>query len=140
MVDAREYLTYIKLTESRIDLKLKQIQTLEERLQNISPHMDSEYVSHTRNNDIMGDTVAVIIDIQKQIDRQTSEISKNKQEAFRIFDQMTPKYAEVLMEFYINRKTLQCISITNQITVRQVQRRLHDAIAEFQKILNESNS
>lgn len=136
MVDAREYLKYFTVAESRIDLKFKQIRNLEDRLCSISPHMDAEQVSHTRNTTVMADTIAVIVDIQNEIDQQTSEIFRKKQEAYRILDQMSPKNADILIEHYFNRKTLIGISRSTGISERQIQRRLHDAVTEFQKILN----
>ena len=81
----------------------------------------------------------MIVDIQNDIDQQTSEIFKRKQEAYRILDQMTPQYAEILIEHYFNGKTLLCISRMSHFSERHVQRMLHNAITEFQKILNTGN-
>ena len=79
MVDAREYLAYFRIADSKIDLKLKQIRSLEERLCNISPHTDSEQVAHTRNDSIMAETVAVIVDIQNDIDLRELKNELNKE-------------------------------------------------------------
>ncbi len=138
MVDARTYLTSFKTAEARIELKLKQIQRLEDRLCDISAPLGNEHVSHTRNYSVMADTVAMIVDIQKEIDQQTSEIFKKRQEAYRLLDQIKPQSAEILIEHFIYGKTLVCISQMTQITKRQIQRRLHDAIIEFQAILEDT--
>ena len=66
MVDAREYLSYFRVAESRIRLKIKQIQSLQDRLRSISVPMDNEQVSHTRNVEIMAETISIIVDMQKR--------------------------------------------------------------------------
>ena len=74
MVNAREYLGYFRVAESRIELKIKQIQSLQDRLCCISIPMDKEQVSHTKSVEIMAETIAMIVDMQKEIDQQTSAI------------------------------------------------------------------
>ena len=49
---------------------------------------------------------------------------------------MDPESAEILIEHFFNGKTLLCISRLSHITERHVQRKLHNAITEFQSILN----
>ena len=136
MIDAREYLNYFRIAESRIELKAKQIQSLQDRLLSLSPVLDQEHVSHTKNVAVMADTIAIITDIQRDIDQQTSEIFQQKREAYQLLDQINPENAALLMDRYFNRKTILNISHSIHVTKRQTQRKLNDAIEEFQAVLN----
>ncbi len=136
MIDAREYLNYFRIAESRIGLKIKQIKNLQDRLLTLSPSLDQEHVSHTKNITIMADTVAIIIDMQRDIDQQTSEIFQRKREAFQLLDQISPKNAAILIERYFDGKTIEGICQTIHVTKRQAQRRINEAIEELQGVLN----
>ena len=138
MIDAREYLDYFRIAESRIRLKIKQIKSLQDRLCSISVSMDNEQVSHARNVEIMAETISVIVDMQKEIDQQTSTILRRKHEAYLLLDQIKPKNASLLMDRYFDGKTIMRISQKIHVTKRQAQRRLNEAIDEFQVILNDA--
>ena len=138
MIDAREYLNYFRIAESRIGLKIKQIKSLQNRLFTLSPSLDQEHVSHTKNITIMADTVAIITDMQRDIDQQTSEIFQRKREAFQLLDQISPENAAILIERYFDGKTVQAICQMIHVTKRQAQRRINEAIEELQGVLNGS--
>ena len=136
MVDAREYLSYFRVAESRIRLKIKQIQSLQDRLLTLSSSLDQEHVTHTKNVTLMAETVAIITDMQRDIDQQTSEIFQRKREAFQLLDQVKPENATILIERYFDGKTVQAICQMIHVTKRQAQRRINEAIEELQGILN----
>lgn len=136
MIDAREYLSYFRIAESRIELKAKQIQSLQDRLLSLSPVLDQEHVSHTKNVAVMADTIAIITDIQRDIDKQTSKIFQRKREAYQLLDQISPQNAAILIERYFDRKTVDAISQMIHVTKRQAQRRINEAIEEFQAVLD----
>ena len=102
MTDAREYLRSFRLAESRIQLKTRQVKDLQDRLLCISAPMDKEMVSHTPNVGVMADTIAMIIDLQNEIDQQAAEIVNQKRELFRMLDQIDPEYATLLTEHYLD--------------------------------------
>ena len=138
MTDAREYLMYFKKAEAIIELKVKQLQNLQDRLSCISAPLEKEQVSHTRNVAILADTIAMIVDMQKEIDRQTSEVVKRTREAYALMDRIKPESASILIDHYFNGMSLMTISKSIHLTKRTVQRKLNDAIIEFQCILNGS--
>ena len=86
MTDARKYLESFRIQESRIQLKTEQVQSLQERLTSITAPMDKEQVSHTKNVGIMADTVAMIVDIQRESDQQTADLYRRKREAYQLLD------------------------------------------------------
>ena len=138
MTDAREYLMYFKKAEAIIELKVKQLQNLQDRLSCISAPLEKEQVSHTRNVAILADTIAMVVDMQKEIDRQTNEVVKRKREAYSLMDRIKPESASILIDHYFNGMSLMTISKSIHLTKRTVQRKLNDAIIEFQGILNDS--
>ena len=138
MNDAREYLEYFRTTEAKIKLKIKQIQSLQDRLLSLSPSLEQEHVSHTKNVAVMADTIAIITDIQRDIDQQTSEIFQRRREAYQLLDQISPENATILIARYFDGKTVQGISQMIHVTKRQAQRRINDAIEELKGVLNEN--
>ena len=136
MIDAREYLQHFRITESRIEQKIKQIKSLQDRLYNISIPIDKEPSSNTRNVTAMVDTISISIDMQKEIDQQTSALLQRKRDAFLLLDKIKPRSAAILMDRYFDGKTIIEISQTIHVTKRQAQRRINEAIKEFQAVLN----
>ncbi len=136
MINAREYLRAVRIAEKRIRLNTQQVQHLWDQVLSISAPMDKEQVTHTKNTDVMGETVAAIIDIQKEIDRQTSELYKKQREAYILFEMISPESAEILMEYFFGNKTVSVVARTIHLSKRQTQRRLNNALAEFQTLLD----
>ena len=52
-MNARQYLKSLRNKESRIQIKMRQIQKLRDRLLSTSAPMDKEQVSHTTNVSVM---------------------------------------------------------------------------------------
>lgn len=135
-MNAREYLESFRHSEKKIELKISQVQKLHESLTMLSAPMDKEQVSHSRNVSIMAETVAQIVDMEREIDQQTAELFQKKRHAFALLDKIDPMEASILIEHYIDAKTLKRISEDLFITERHVCRRIHDAISHFQKVLD----
>ncbi|MBR3016727.1 MAG: hypothetical protein IKH57_06560 [Clostridia bacterium] len=136
MINAHDYLQSFRVAEQRIQLKIQQVQKLREQLINISAPLNQEQIAHTKNVGIMGDTVAAIIDIENEIDQQTSQLYRRKKEAYHMLDQIRPESAMLLIERFLNGKTVETMSRELHVCKRHAQRKLNDAILEFQSILN----
>ena len=87
----------------------------------------------------MAETIAMIVDMQKEIDQQTSAILQRKHEAYLLLDRIKPENAAILMDRFFDGKTILKISQAIHVTKRQAQRRLNEAIDEFQIVLNNVN-
>ena len=136
MTDARAYLESIRDTDSSIQMKTKRMQELHDRLTSITAPLDQERVSHTTNVDVMGNTVALIEDMRKEIDQQMHELFLAKAQANRLFDQLHPENARILTSYYLEHQTTLDIARMMFITRRHAQRRLKEALAELQSILD----
>ena len=140
MTDAREYLESIRKTELRLQMKKQQLQTLKDRLLCITPAMEQELVSHTRNVGAMGDSIALILDMEKEIDHETKEFMLVKLKALSLMNLIAPEHSTILIERFFETKTFPEIGKILFVTERQAQRRLKDAVAAYQHVLNESKS
>lgn len=138
MIDAREYLQFFRDIGARIRMKENQLQDIRDRLSNISPQMDGELVSHTRNVGVMGDRIAILVDMREELEQQVADLYCREQEAYRLLDQISPEGAGILTEYYFKRKSLTECGMVYHIAKRQAQRRLNEAIAEFQTVLSKS--
>ncbi len=136
MINALDYLQSFRVAEQRIQLKIQQVQRLREQLINISAPVNQEQIVHTKNVGIMGDTVAAIIDIENEIDQQTSELFRKKKEAYHMLDQIKPDSAMLLIEHFFSGKTVDEMSREIHVCKRHAQRKLNNAILEFQSMLN----
>lgn len=139
MTDARKYLESFRIQESRIQLKTEQVQSLQERLTSITAPMDKEQVSHTKNVGIMADTVAMIVDIQREIDQQTADLYRRKREAYQLLDQLHPAHERLLLDRYLEEKTLDELRGRLFVSKRQLLRRSKEAIAELQKVIDRND-
>ena len=136
MIDARKYLEGIRSTRRRIHMKMKRVQSLRESLTQITASMDKEQVSHTKNVGIMADTIAMIMDTEKEIQLQTKELVAAKEEANVLLEQIDPEYGSVLQAYYIEGEKIGEIVKELFISRRTVERRLNAGLDVFQAFLN----
>lgn len=99
--------------------------------------MDKEQVSHTKNVGIMAETIATIVDKKNEVDRENSELTKKKCELIEFMCQMPAEDAKILLDHFLDSKTILAIDKELFITKRQAQRRVNEAVIEFQNLLNE---
>lgn len=138
MIDAYEYLSSIRAVEIRIQMKIEQMQQLRDRVNSISaPPLEKDRVMHTKDPLGMQKTMAVILDLEKEIDQQTSELMDRKVEAFALLDQLRAENAHILSCYYLKGQSTKDLSRTLFLSRRQVQRRLKEALCEFQLVLSE---
>ncbi len=136
MIDAYEYLSSIRAVEIRIQMKIDQVHRLRDRVDSISaPPLDKDHVTHTKDLSAMQKTLAMIFDLEREIDQQTCELIGKKQEALCIFDQMHAESAQILSCYYLKGQSTKDLGKTMFLSRRQVQRRLKEALREFQAVL-----
>ena len=109
MIDAREYLHSFRIADSKIQLKIQQVQKLNDRLLSLTAPMDKEQVSHTKNVGIMAETIATIVDKQNEVDRENNELTKKKCELIEFMCQMPAEDAKILLDHFLDGKTILAI-------------------------------
>ena len=135
-MNARKYLESFQSIEAKIQIKIRRVQQLQESLTKLSSPMDNEPVSHTRNVAVMAETVAEIVDMEKEIDTQTAMLLSRKRYAYKLLDSISPANASILIEHYIEGASISEISKSRFLSARQICRKISDAVDEFQPILD----
>ena len=138
MIEAREFLESVSTMEIKIQMKTRQVQHLRDTLTNTTSPMDRELVTHTKNVDVMGNTVAMIIDTEAEIKLLESMKDERRKEILSLLDQLNPKNASILSYVYVERVPTKELCQELFLSRRQVQRRLKEALKAFQTVLNES--
>ena len=89
------------------------------------------------NVGVMADTIAMIVDLQKEIDQQAAIIIHQKRELFLLLDQIDPDYATLLSEHYLDGKSFVEIGKIHGYERRWAKRRMSKAVAQLQEILDQ---
>lgn len=136
MIDAKRYLKSFKAKEDKIALKRSHIQTLREKLTSISTPTDKEQVSHTKNASIMANTIAMIVDMEKEIEQESCALLSEKTKALMLLDQIPTNSANVLINRYLFGLTIDEIGKKNCSSERSAYRKIQEALKQFQRILD----
>ena len=136
MTDAREYLQFFRREEEILRLKARKLQNLRERLTSLSVPMDKEQISRTPNVSFMSDSLAHIVDMEKEIGRRTDRLTEFKCEAYRYLDRLPPERASLLVDRYFEGKKNSQICSERFITERHLRRLMNEAVHALQEVLN----
>lgn len=139
MIEAKKYLKSFKARENKISLKIERVKALRDKLTSLSVPMDKEQVSHTKNVSIMADIIAMIADIEKEIDQQSCELVEAQKEAFRFLDQIPSESASYLINRFFVGMTITEIGRLTFSSERSTYRRVQNALAEFQAVLDRND-
>ncbi len=137
IINARNYLRSIRSAEMKLQLKKKQVSDLRERLTSISAPMDKEVVSHTPNAGVMADTIAMILDMEAEINNQSAELILREVKAYELLNMLDPDYSSLLIEHYIKGKRMTEISKERHLELRWAKQKVSNALAGLQKILDQ---
>ena len=76
-------------------------------------------------------------DIEEEISELRNSMCKRQREILTILDKMEPEYATVLSGRFIEGKSVKELGVVLFLSRRQIERRMIDALAEFQIKLND---
>lgn len=107
MSEAKEYLEKIKWYDVLIDSKLEELATLNSIVKRITPVMNTTGGgSASGNQDKLGDTIAKIIDLQEEINRDVDNFVDRKREALKLLKQVkNADFYKVLHMRYVQYKS-----------------------------------
>ena len=131
-----EYLNSIQTYEKRIEIKTMELCRLKTMSNNVrKSNLDERVQNNTQSKDSVGDAVAKIIDLEKNVDsvvddkiRKRNEIIKKKKKKKNV------QYYQVLSLKYINNKTYKEIAELLGCSIMQINRIRQKAILEFEKM------
>ena len=119
MTDAKTYLRQVKLLDIHISNKLEELQRLRGLSYKISSSLNPNFVSGSRNMDKIGDSIAKIVDLEVEINREIDLYVNKKREITDIIEKVTdPDQLEVLYRRYIQFETFETIASEMNMTYR----------------------
>ena len=106
MSEAKEYLEKIKWYDVLIDSKLEELANLNSIVKRITPVMNTTGGGASGNQDKLGDTIAKIIDLQQEINRDVDMFVDRKREAVKLLKQVkNADFYKVLHMRYVQYKS-----------------------------------
>lgn len=121
MIDAKRYLQQIRLYDSRINTKLEELRRLNEMVLRITPTLKDDVSSSGGSQDKFADTMAKIVDLQAEINRDIDRFVDAKQEIGGTFDKLSdPDQLQVLHKRYAQYKTWEQIACDMNMSYRNV--------------------
>ena len=124
----------IKWYDVLIDSKLEEMERLNDLVRRITPSMSG--AAGGGNGDKLGDTVAKIVDLQDEINRNIDDFVSLKSEAAAMMEQIKqPEYYHVLHKRYVLFQTFERISNDMGYSYRTVLNLHGRALQAFEKVL-----
>ena len=139
MSEAKEYLEQIKWFDVLIDSKLEELTTLNSVVKRITPVMNTTGGgSGSGNQDRLGDTIAKIVDLQQEINRDVDMFVDRKREAARLLKKIAQaEYFQVLHKRYVLYESFEKIATEMNYTYRGVCYVHGRALQAFDRVLEE---
>ena len=138
MSEAKEYLEKIKWYDVLIDSKLEELATLNSIVKRITPVMNTTGGGASGNQDKLGDTIAKIIDLQEEINRDVDNFVDRKREASRLLKKLeNPLHYQILHKRYVLYKTFEQIAADTNYSYRNVTHAHGRALQAFDRVLEE---
>lgn len=135
---AKSYLQQIKRCDIKIDNGVEELARLNALATRVTSAMSGDVVSRTRNTDTLGDTVAKIIKLQEELNREVDRYVDLKREANELLSKLeSPIYYQILHSRYILYKTWEQIACDMDFTYQWVCELHGRALQEFGKLLEE---
>ena len=111
MNDAKTWLQKIKLCDTKINIKLDELKQLKDMTLKVTPSMEGEVVSGSCNQDRLGNAVAKIVDLQREIDESIDTFVELKRFFMWIIDRLNDaNQASVLYKRYFQYMTFEQIA------------------------------
>lgn len=117
----QEYLLQVKLCDAHINNKLEELAHLKALATKITTTLKQDNVSGGGFGDKVGDVVARIVDMEKEIDRAIDVYVDKKKEVKAVIEKVTdPDQLNVLLKCYILHESLEQIACEMGFTYRNV--------------------
>lgn len=134
-----DFIRQVRETGIRIHAKVQQIESLRESLTRLTVPMDQEKVAHTTNVSAMVDTLAKVMDMERELQEQINAMLGIRQCAMSLFAQLPPEEELLLTERCLQGKSVREIMFLHNISKRQFYRLYHDAVDHVQALMQTSN-
>lgn len=139
--EAKEYLLNMERLDAQINVRLSELEELEDRLKHITPVLSTDKVSGGGGTqDRMADAIAKVVDLKQTINADIERYVDLKQEALALLDKMgNPSYMTVLHRRYFLHQSWPKIAADMGYVAERGATKLHGrALQAFGKVLEES--
>lgn len=122
MSDVKEFLQQVKLCDVNINNLLEEQAHLKDLTIRITATLKQDVVSGGGSHDKIGDAVAKIVDLEKEIDQAVDKFVDKKREVSKVVEQVTnPDYLAVLYKrYFFPYESLEQIACDMGYTYRNV--------------------
>jgi DNA-directed RNA polymerase specialized sigma subunit len=130
---AKEYLSRLRTLEIRMTSSANEIENLTNIATSITSAINSDGIHTTgTTSDKLGNCVARIVDIQREINADVDEYSRLRKETIDLIDELpTVKHRELLRMRYVGNMTFEQIAIAMDMSWRHTVRLHGYALREF---------
>ena len=134
---AKEYMEQARYLDMQINSKIEQVRTLNELATKVTTVYSDMPHSPNRNTRRMEETIAKIIDLESEIDRDIDALVDLKREIMRVVNSVeSAEYRTILEMRYLQFKKWEQISLLMSTDLRWVYRMHGKALKEVQQIIN----
>lgn len=138
MSEAKEYLERIKMMDAIVDSKLEELAMLKSMVKRITPVMNTTGGGASGNQDKMSETIAKIVDLQEEINRDVDMVVNLKKDANELLAKIKrPEYYQVLHKRYVLFKSFEQIAMEMKYSYRGICYVHGRALQAFGKVLEE---
>lgn len=121
MSEAKDYLRQVELCDKHINSKLEQIAQLRALATKITTTWQQDVVCSHHAPDIIGGTVAKIVDLEAEVNAAVDDYVNRKRAIAHVIEQMQdPDQVEVLYKRYFSGETLERIAEEMHMSYRNV--------------------
>ena len=134
---AKEYMEQARYLDMQINSKIEQVRSLNELATRVTTVYSDMPHSPNRNTSRMAETIAKIIDLESEIDRDIDALVDLKREIMRVVNSIeSAEYRTILEMRYLQFKKWEQIALQMSTDLRWVYRMHGRALNEVQKIIN----
>ena len=134
---AKEYMEQARYLDMQINSKIEQVRSLNELATRVTTVYSDMPHSPNRNTSRMEETIAKIIDLESEIDRDIDALVDLKREMMRVVNSIeSAEYRTILEMRYLQFKKWEQIALQMSTDLRWVYRMHGRALNEVQKIIN----
>ena len=136
MSEAKEYLERIRKQDKAIDKKLDELANLNSIVNRITPVMNMAGAAAGGNQDKLGATIAKIVDLQEEINRDVDILVDKKREAYQILYKLEDEiYYKILEMRYLQYMTFEQIAVELNCSRRWAEIKNGRALEEYDRLL-----
>lgn len=120
-MDTKKYLRQIHLFDVQLNNKIEQLDSLKDLTTKVTTTWKTDSVSGSGSQDRLGDTVAKIVDLEAEINREIDKYIDKKREICSVIEQVeNTEQLQVLYKRYVEYKTLERIAVELNYSYRNI--------------------